>query len=80
MITNDVSDYISILVSIDHIICNHPLLVYFFLHDEASKSFILINNSVTQFVYNLHILAASNSVKFLRYNHTVSQLRHVCSC
>jgi len=26
MITNDVSDYINLLVRIAHIICNHPLL------------------------------------------------------
>jgi hypothetical protein len=28
VITNDVSDYISLLLRIAHIICNHPLLFY----------------------------------------------------
>jgi len=36
VITNDVSDYINLLVRSPHIICNHPLLPAYFVDDVAS--------------------------------------------
>jgi len=38
MITNDVNDYINLLVRIAHITCNHPIYVIPFCHDGNSSS------------------------------------------
>jgi hypothetical protein len=41
MITNDVSNYITLLLRIAHIICNHPVLICMFFNDAVSTALVL---------------------------------------
>jgi len=50
MITNDVSDYVSLLVRIAHIIRNHPIYMYFF-EVSGSMNNVLRPNLLQKTVY-----------------------------
>jgi len=50
MITNDVSDYVSLLVGIALIICNHPIYMYFF-EVSGSMNNVLRPNLLQKTVY-----------------------------
>jgi hypothetical protein len=70
VITNDVSDYINLLVRIAHIICNHPLYAWFKNTLITCEMYLTILNSSPAELNLLHYMNHGHALVYKKLGMT----------